>query len=391
MGFSYCVLGAGRQGIALAYDLAKNGEAQRVTLADVSQEALDDGRERLGSLLPDRDCEFVTCLCDVSIAPQVESAIAGHDVVISAAPYRFNVELARRSVACGASFCDLGGNTAVVRAELALHEVANRAGVSVVPDCGLAPGLGNILAAHGITQVHAPRDVHVRCGGLPERPIGPLGYKLLFNFQGLINEYSGFGEFLRDGQRVDVPALTELEEITFPPPIGTCEAAVTSGGTSTCAESFADRVRTYDYKTVRYPGHFAIIRAMFELGCFEERVELRDGTVIEPKPVLRALMEDRLDYPEVPDITVLRATVHGTVDGRPCTLRYDLFDRCDERTGFTAMERTTAFPTALIAHMQARKLIAPGARPLELCTPLDQYMEELPKHDIRVTVTRDAS
>ena len=390
MGHSYCVLGAGRQGLALAYDLAKNCDAVQVTLADVSETALAAAVERLRSLLPKCDCEIATRRCDVSNAPQVDAAIAGHDVVLSAAPYRFNVELARRAVSGRASFCDLGGNTAVVRAELALHDVAARAGISVVPDCGLAPGLGNILAAHGIARIDAPRAVHVRCGGLPERPIGPLGYKLLFNFQGLINEYSGLGEFLRDGQRVDIPTLTELERITFPEPIGACEAAVTSGGTSTCAESFAGRVATYDYKTVRYPGHFAIVRAMFELGCFHERVELSDGRVIEPKAVLRALLEDRLDYPEVRDITVLRASIHGIDGGQPCVLRYDLFDRCDERTGFTAMERTTAFPTALIAYMQARKLIAPGARPLELCTPLDQYMEELPAHDIRVVVSRGA-
>src|SRR5262249_19057393 len=100
--------------------------------------------------------------------------------------------------------------------------------------------------------------------GLPERPVGPLGYKMLFNFQGLVNEYSGFGEFLRDHERVEVPTLTEFEMLDFAAPIGRCEAAVTSGGTSTCPESFAGKLRTYDYKTVRYPGHFAIIKAMFD-------------------------------------------------------------------------------------------------------------------------------
>jgi lysine 6-dehydrogenase len=258
------------------------------------------------------------------------------------------------------------------------------AGVSVVPDCGLAPGLGNHLAAHGVSLLDEPREVHVRCGGLPERPVGPLGYKLLFNFQGLINEYSGFGEFLRNGRRVRVPALTELEEIEFPAPVGRCEAAVTSGGTSTCPDTYAGRLAAYDYKTVRYPGHWTIIRAFFELGCFEERSTLADGAVIEPKALMRRLMEDRLTFPEVRDIVVLRVIVRGRHQGRERELCYDVLDRHDEATGFTAMERTTGFPTALAAHLQARRLIRPGARPLEISVPAQAFFDELKRHDIRV-------
>jgi lysine 6-dehydrogenase len=386
MPFSYVVLGAGRQGLALAYDLAKNCDAALVRVADLNSEQLDHAQARLRTLLPNTACQLQLRICDVSKPAEVAQTIAGADVVLSAAPYRFNAELTEAAIAAGASFCDLGGNTAVVRQELAQHDAAQRSGVSVVPDCGLAPGLGNILAAHGLQQMDTPRDVHVRCGGLPEHPVGALGYKLVFNFDGLINEYSGSGEFLRGGQRVQVPALTELESIEFAPPLGKCEAAVTSGGTSTCPDSFAGRLRTYDYKTVRYPGHFAIVRAMFELGLFEPQVVLHDGRSLAPKPLIRQLMEDRLRFPEIRDLVVLRCTISGTHHGAPRTIQYDLFDRHDEQTGFTAMERTTAFPTTLVAYMQGRRLIAPGARPLELCLPTAQYMAELAQHDIRVAV-----
>lgn len=384
MSFRYVILGAGRQGLALAYDLAKNCEAAAITLADADEAVARAGLERVRKLVPGAKCEWTAVRCDASNASEAAAVIRGAAVVLSAVPYRYNVELTRIAIEAGASFNDLGGNTDVVRAQLAMHERARTAGVSVVPDCGLAPGLGNILAAYGVSRMDSPQHAHVRCGGLPERPVGPLGYKLLFNFQGLINEYSGFGEFLRDGRPAAIPTLTELESIEFPPPVGRCEAAITSGGTSTCAESFLGRLQTYDYKTVRYPGHWAIIKAMFDLGCFEERVRLSGGATIEPKAVLRALMEDRLMFPDVRDITVLRATVEGTHEGRPRRLQFDLFDRHDEATGFTAMERTTAFPTTLVAHMQARGLIAAGARPLEKCIPLQQYMDELGRHDIRI-------
>ncbi|MFO0837084.1 MAG: saccharopine dehydrogenase C-terminal domain-containing protein [Phycisphaerae bacterium] len=384
MGYRYTVLGAGRQGVALAYDLAKNCEADQVAIADADVTVARRAVQRLSALLPSAAGRFSAVACNVTNPREVSAAVAGVDVVISAVPYQFNIELTDAAIRAGASFCDLGGNTSVVREQLARDTRARAAGVSIAPDCGLAPGLGNALAAHGVASLDQPREVHIRCGGLPQRPVGPLGYKLVFNFQGLINEYSGFGEFLRDGVRVSKPALTELETIDFPPPVGRCEAAITSGGTSTCADTFAGRLEAYDYKTVRYIGHFAAIRAMFELGCFEERLTLRDGSMIEPRPMLRRLFEERLAFPEVRDLVVLRVIVSGRAGGQPRTLRYDLFDQHDEATGFTAMERTTAFPAALVAHMQARRLVQPGARPLEQALPAQAYFEELPKHDIRV-------
>ncbi len=388
MGFRYVILGAGRQGVALAYDLAANGQAEHVLLADVDAVAGDMAIERLRGLLPGTQAAFEFAPCDVTDAARVESVLRGADAAVAATPYRFNVGITDTAIRAGVSLCDLGGNTAVVREQLRRHEAAAAAGVSILPDCGLAPGLGNILAAHGISRLQNPQHVHVRCGGLPERPVGPLGYKLLFHFQGLINEYSGVAEFLRDGARVEVPTLTELEQIQFGEPLGMCEAAVTSGGTSTCPESFEGRLQTYDYKTVRYPGHFTVVRAMFELGCFAESATLSNGTTVRPKELMQRLMEDRLSFPDVADITVLRVTVRGNGSGgEQRELRYDLFDRHDAATGFSAMERTTAFPTALVAHMQARGQIAPGAMPLEQAIPLETYWSELPGHGIDVRLS----
>jgi lysine 6-dehydrogenase len=386
MSFHYCILGAGRQGVALAYDLIRNGAAARVTLVDLDHAAAQRGAERLRALLPDCGARIDPVAADISDAAAARRAMAGAGVVVSAAPYRLNAALTDAAIAAGASFCDLGGNTDVVRAQLARDAAARAAGVSVVPDCGLAPGLGNHLAAHGIGRFDEPEHVHIRCGGLPQERVGPLQYKLVFNFDGLINEYSGFGEFLRAGELARVPALTELEEIEFDPPLGRCEAAVTSGGTSTCPQTFLGRLQTYDYKTVRYPGHFAIIRALFELGCFEDTLTVPGGQAVSPRALLRQLFEQRLSFPSVRDLVVLRTTVIGRRNGTRRRVQYDLFDRHDPATGFTAMERTTAFPAALVAFMQARGLIEPGARPLEIAVPADRYVAELPQHDIRIRV-----
>src|SRR5688572_5992662 len=170
MRYRYVVLGSGRQGVALAYDLAKNGEGEHVVLADADVRISRQAVERLRSVLADSKCGLEARACDVTRPEQALETMRGADVVLSAVPYRFNAELAALAVRAGSSFLDLGGNTAVVRAELALHDEARAANVSIVPDCGLAPGLGNHLAAYGVHELEEPRHVHVRCGGLPERP-----------------------------------------------------------------------------------------------------------------------------------------------------------------------------------------------------------------------------
>lgn len=391
MAYTYAIFGAGRQGVALAYDLALRGDAGRILLADVDEAAARAACERLRMLTAASAprCAFEARRCDVGQAASVRSMLAdltGSRVAISAVPYRFNALLAEWAIDCGASFCDLGGNTDVVRRELALDARARARGVSVVPDCGLAPGLGNHLAAHGIETLEGAQRVRIYCGGLPAMPVGPLAYKLVFSFEGLINEYSGFGEYLRGGQRVDVPALTEIEEVRFPAPFGKLEAAVTSGGTSTCPATWSGRLDRYEYKTLRWPGHWAKLRALFELGAFDLELAARDGRKLEPRALLRELFEQRLAYPDVDDVVLLRVVVEApnAAPGAVGRVTYDWIDRKDPATGFSAMERSTAFPAALVAHLQARGVVAPGASPLERSVPARQYFDELPAHEMRV-------
>ncbi len=387
MPYTYVILGAGRQGCAIAYDLALNGEAEHITIVDTNPRTAAMALERLQGLTADSPCRFGLVTCDVSNLNEIGPVMAGADVAVSAVPYRFNFHLTEAAIRAGVSFCDLGGNTQIVRAQLHRHEEAKAVGVSIVPDCGLAPGLGNHLAAHGISMLDEPEDVHIRCGGLPQARVGLIGYKLVFNIDGLINEYSGVGEFLRDGRRVDIPALSELEEIEFQSPVGKCEAAVTSGGTSSAPETFLGLLKTYDYKTVRYPGHFKLIRAMFGMGDVDEKVTLADGTIVDSKDLFREVMEKELEHPDVLDLVVMRVTVSGRHKGQAMTLQYDLFDRHDEKTGFSAMERTTGYPAALVAYMQARGVIEPGSRPLEVSVPADQFFIELPMHDVNIELS----
>ena len=194
----------------------------------------------------------------------------GHDSVISCVNYWYNVELSKAAIETGANFCDLGGNNYVVDDQLALDEQARAAGINIIPDCGLAPGMVSVLAMHGASRFDEVDEIHIRVGGLPQDPRPPLDYQLVFSVEGLINEYIEVARVIRDGEIKTVDSMTELESLSFDgfPPL---EAFQTSGGTSTLPDTFLGRIRELDYKTIRYAGHCDKFKAMIDLGPVLER------------------------------------------------------------------------------------------------------------------------
>ncbi|MBF2054045.1 MAG: saccharopine dehydrogenase NADP-binding domain-containing protein [Candidatus Sericytochromatia bacterium] len=385
MGYQYIVLGAGIQGTTIAYDMARFGEAERVRLLDMELNQARQAAEHINQLLQ-TDCVQAGQL-DVSDAEAVTAALKGADSCLSAVPYRFNPMLARCAIAAGVSFNDLGGKTDLVFEALALHEEALAANVSIIPDCGVAPGLGNTLAAYGISQLDTCHSVQIRCGGLPQNPQPPLDYMLVFNIGGLTNEYFGISTVLRNGERLDVPTFSELEHLTLPEPLGECEAFVTSGGTSTCPWTFAGQVQNYDYKTIRYKGHYEKFKVLLDLGLLSlDPVEV-NGQQIVPRELFHAVASKALDFPGEKDLLILRVSCSGTKDGQPKTLEYTILDYYDESTGFNAMSRMTGFPASIVAIMSARGQNARGAVALEKAVPGDIFLEELARRGLNLEIT----
>jgi len=370
MGYKYCVLGGGRQGTAAAYDLARFGEADEIIIADREPDAATRAVVRVNELAGRRLARAERV--DATDEQAMTALLTGVQATISALPFVFNLAATRAAIAAGAHYCDLGGNTEVVKQQLDMDEQAKEQGVSVIPDCGLMPGLGNILAVYAMGLVANPREVRIYVGGLPLTPRPPFNYLLSFNMDGLINEYSGSAIYLRSGQPTEVEALTEREELDFPPPLGHCEAFVTSGGTSTVPYNFQDKLQVYEEKTVRYPGHLDQLIAFKELGLFEATPVNAGGVPVRPRDVLAALLAPRITFPEDQDVVVMRVICIGD---KLATI--DLFDTYDEATGFSAMERTTGFPTALVAHMMARRELPAGVTPLELAMPAAEYVTRL--------------
>ena len=382
MGFRYAVLGAGRQGTACAYDLIKFGDADTVVLADLSLESAQAAAARVNTLLKTERAQGVEL--DVTDLEAVGVFLDGVDAFLSAVPYYYNVGITQAAVQAGASMCDLGGNTDLVREQLEFDAEAKAAGISIVPDCGQVPGMGSTLMVHAMSLLDEPEEVFMWDGGLPQEPRAPFDYLLTFNIAGLTNEYAESPVFLRNGQPTLVPTMNELEELEFPPPVGRLEAFTTGGGVSTMPWTFEGKLKTLQNKTVRYPGHFEQLRAFYDLGLWKlDPVQVGDQEVV-PRDLFHSLFQPMVTFPDDRDVVVIRIRATGRKGGRPAEVLLDLMDFYDEETGFTAMERTTGWDGAIVAGMMARGQTPRGAVPVELAVPPSLFVEELAKRGIQV-------
>lgn len=382
MPYTYAVLGAGRQGTAAAYDLARWGEARRVILADREMEVARRAADRVNALLGRPIAE--PAQVDVADLPAVVRLLEGVDAFLSAVPYFYNLDLTRAAVQARASMCDLGGNTAIVRQQHTFDAEAKAAGISIIPDCGQVPGVGTALCVYAMGLLDEAVDVYMWDGGLPQKPRPPFHYLLTFHIAGLTNEYAEPAVFLRNWKITEVPPLSEVETVEFPPPIGVLEAFVAGGGTSTMPWTFEGKLRTLQNLTLRYPGHYAQLRAFYDLGLWDLK-PIRVGEVeVVPREVFHVLFEPKVTFPEDKDLVIVRVRAVGKKGGREAEALVELIDYYDEETGFTAMERTTGWTAAVVAEMMARGETPRGAGGLEVMVPARPYIEELRRHGLGI-------
>ena len=355
------VLGSGIVGRAAAWDLARRGH--EVTVADVDASVA----HRLGDELGLR---WMTL--DVTDIRAVGAALTDSDAVVSAVPYLFGVSLAASAVANGCHYFDFGGNPTVVKKQLELDDEARAGDLAIVPDCGLAPGMANVMAA-GLIEAHDDTtidDVQIRVGVLPLHPTGTLQYQLAFYAGGLINEYAEPCEIIENGNAVTVEPLTRFEHLEWEG-IGALEAFATAGGTSTMCQQYEGRVRSLEYKTLRYPGHGRIFAAMREIGLFATNPGDFGGVSVAPRTVLQDLLTDQLPQGG-PDLTLVEVSV--TAGG--VTTKQRIRDEHDGE--FSSLARTTAFPATALCDLVARgEITFRGAAAMHTATPADLLLEEL--------------
>jgi len=376
------VLGAGLQGSACAYDLLQNPDVKEVRLADLKVDHLPH------FLAPYSGKRLLPTRLDVRDADAVRAVMRESDAVMSAIPYYFNLELATLAAEVGVHFCDLGGNTEIVFKQKELDAKAKAKNVTIVPDCGLAPGMVNILAQYGIDRLDEVKAVRIFVGGLPQNPEPPLNYQIVYSLEGVLDYYTTLSWVVRDGKPMQVKALSERVPIQFPKPVGELEAFHTAGGLSTMAWRYEGKIPTMEYKTLRYPGHAALMEAVREMGLLAlEPVEVKGMKVI-PRDAFIATVGPKLTKPEGKDLVALRVTVEGKKNGKPQTIAFELVDRYDEKHGVSAMMRTTGYSLSITGQMQAKGEVTPaGVHTPDECMPAKRYIEELAKRGIEIRET----
>lgn len=373
------VIGAGLMGRAALCDAARAEGVEGVGIFDIDEHTAAEIGERFG------EGKAVSGRLDASDETAAAEVLAQYDAAVSCVTYRLNPGLTRAAIQAGCHLVDLGGNNDVVKAQLEMDNEAREAGVIVIPDCGLAPGMVSIMAADGIARMDRVDSVRIRVGGLPQSPRRPLNYQIVFSPEGLINEYWEPCVILKNGQKKTVNPMTGLEQLEFDG-IGEFEAFYTSGGSSTLPDTYAGKIDFLDYKTIRYPGHCDRFRTMLELGLASRKELEVGGQMVEPRELFKAVLQNVLSFHD-PDMVLVRVIIQGEKDSAPAVRSYEIVDRQDSRTGLTAMMRTTAFPAAIIAWLAASgKITERGVKPQEIAVDPALFLPQLKKRGINLVI-----
>lgn len=380
------VLGAGLMGPAIASDLLKYGIADHVVITDLDPKRVEAAVKRAG---PD-GCEGR--VLDLHDRGALVAAMKDVDVVAGAYPVAAVREVTEAAVEAGVTLCDLTGSAEGFNV-FDYDEAARKAGAVLLPGCGVAPGLTNILAGQGAARLDRPEEGVLYVGGLPQKPLPPLEYRIVFSMDTVIDEYVAPALIVRGGAVAEVPALDGLEEITFPEPVGRCEAFYTYGLGTLARTGVGLGFKELGEKTVRYPGHRDKVLFLRECGLFSQEPVTVHGIRVVPRRLTGAVLTPLLQRGDPADITVLRVAVKGVKAGRKAGWVFEMVDVYDPESKFTSMARTTGFTCSIIVGMVLRgRIAARGVAPLEhVFGDRDLYGELVEEMARRNMVVRERS
>lgn len=372
------VLGAGMMGRAVAFDLEKYSNFSKITVADKDEQTLQSAK----IFLKGKKIDFA--IINVNDSKDIRKHFQHADIVISAVPYRFNYDMTKIAIETKTHFLDLGGNNDIVNKQRSLSEKAKKNDVTIIPDCGLAPGMVSVIARDIIDQMDSVDILKLRVGGLPIDPTPPLNYQIVFSPYGLINEYIEDAIVLDHGKITEKKSMTEIETITFPEPFGDMEAFLTSGGCSTLPYTYKNKIGYLDYKTIRYLGHCEKFKTLLDLGfAKKEKIQVGDQQVV-PRDLLASLLLEKLPI-NGKDVVLVKILSKGMKDGKNLSFDYTIIDYYDEENDITSMMRTTAYPISITAQMLEDGAISRrGVFCPEEIVPCTAFFEELKKRDIQI-------
>jgi len=375
------ILGCGNIGSVATQDFAESMSSVEVFVADKNMVRAKEVAKAIGA------DNVAGIQLNASSYNELVHTLETFDLVMGFLPGDLGYRLLEACVDVGKNLVDV---SYMPENPLTLNDEAARADATIIPSCGLAPGISNILVGHAIGRLDEAQTVHIMVGGLPATPVPPLGYIITFSVESLIDEYTRKARIIKDSKVIDVEALSGLEEVEFPS-VGRLEAFYTDG-LKTLLHTVKDVDDMWE-KTLRYPGHAKKMELFKDLGFFDEEPINVDGVSLSPRRLSARLFGQKLLMPEVKDIVAMKVEVSGVRGGRHVSYSYHLLDQYDERKGITAMARTTAYTASIIARLILRKVIREkGVVPPEKIGMSEEFfstfLKELRKRGIKITESK---
>ena len=380
-----CILGVGRQGSAAAYDILKYYKPQQLLLLDNNHDSLKRTISKVNRVKDD-NTEIIAEVIDLNDSQKLIKLLTPFDIFLSAVPYQFNLQLTKVALSSKTSMVDLGGHTKNVIKQLSYDESSKNNNIAIVPDCGMGPGMNISMALLGIEYLDQAKDVYIWDGGLPKNPVKPWNYSLFFNIKGLTNEYDGSAYFIKNGKIEKILCFEEFEVVEFED-IGKLEAVVTSGGLSTMPWTFEGKLNTLSNKTLRYKGHWELMKAYRQLGLFSEKQITYNGAKFTPRDFYHFLLEPLLGSDDREDICLMRTESYGLKDGHNIGVRYEVVEEYDEDTGFMAMEKWTGWHASIVMQKILDGSIKPGAHAIEKALSGKMFYDEAVKRGYNIKET----
>ena len=379
-----CIIGCGRQGTAAAYDILLYQKPKNLLLLDISKDSLKLCNSKIKRVISD-STSVSSEVIDFQNTDKLISILSTYDIMLSAVPYPLNPLLTKIAVKSEISMVDLGGHTQNVIEQLKYDEQAKQSNITIVPDCGMGPGMNITMACLAIEKFDIAEDIFIWDGGLPQNPKPPWNYSLFFNIKGLTNEYDGDAYFLRNSKIHKVSCFDDLENLYFNN-IGELEAAVTSGGLSTMPWTFEGKLKTLENKTLRYKGHWNEMIAYRQLGLFDEKTIKFKNTKFTPREFYHFLLEPKLTTNDFHDICLMRVDSYGIINNERKAFRYEVIEKYDDDTKFMAMEKWTGWHASIVMQKIMDGTIKRGAHPIEKALTGKDFYNEIIKRNYNIKI-----
>lgn len=342
---NFLVLGAGRMGVVLAKDLIESSPQNKVTLVNRSEDKLKRAEDFI------RSKNLFSIQKDMAVEKERKAVIEGQDVVICALLHEHSLPVLETAVHCAVHYVDLVGEAPLER--LKNHKLAQKNGITVISGIGLSPGITNICVGRAVHLLDEVEKALIYVGGNPARPQPPLNYRVVYAISSLLNFYEKNVLIIKEGRLMELPPLSGLESISFPPEFPEMECFYSHGLNSLLYTMQGKIQGELSKKTIRYQGHIEGIKTLQACGLFSTQPILVNHQEVIPRRVLEAILDSRMKLGDEGDVTLMRIIVQGTRAKKSETHLFEMIDYYDQEKKYTSMSKTTSFPASLVAQMIA--------------------------------------